>query len=64
MLNPGYRVIAKKEKFAAPPGKGFICPHCKKPVLEVGDDPKKFRTKCCHCRYWIYGEKIVENILK
>lgn len=61
MLNPGYKVIAKKEKIEGTPGRVFICPGCKKVVLEAADDPSEFRTKCSHCRKWVYGKKILAN---
>ncbi len=60
MLNPGYMVIAKKEKIHRKPAREFICPACKKIFLEVDVEPESFRTKCSNCRKWVYGEKVID----
>jgi hypothetical protein len=62
MLNPGYRIIAKKERFNCKPGQAFVCPECKTTFLEV-DATDKFLTKCPKCRRWLYGEKIVDKTI-
>jgi DNA-directed RNA polymerase subunit RPC12/RpoP len=56
MLNPGYRVIAKKQKMDCNPGPEFLCPICRHIILEA--DAEKFRVKCKHCGHWIYMEKL------
>lgn len=64
MLNPGYTVIAKKEKIKGNPGRVFICPECKKVFLEVEVEPGTFRTKCSNCRKWVYGKKMLTKVLE
>jgi DNA-directed RNA polymerase subunit RPC12/RpoP len=59
MLNPGYRVIVKKQKMKCEPGQTFVCPKCKNIVLEAAAE--RFRVRCKHCGRWVYAEKI-ENI--
>lgn len=61
MLNPGYRVIAKRDKMDSAPPRSFICPECKKICLEADEDVAQFRTKCSTCRRWVYGEKILAS---
>jgi hypothetical protein len=58
-LNPGYKVIARREKMETKPALTFVCTHCHKPCLEVDLEPGAFRTRCSSCRRWVYGEKIV-----
>jgi phage FluMu protein Com len=59
MLNPGYKVVAKKEKMQCDPGQAFACPFCKATILEA--DAVRFRVKCPHCRHWVYAERIDEE---
>lgn len=62
MLNPGYKVISKKEKDQIPygdPGPVFICPECKKPIAEAVAE--KILTRCKHCRNWFYAEKVLAS---
>jgi len=58
MLNPGYKVIAKKGKIECNPGRPFICPICHRIILEA--QAECFRIKCPHCRHWVYAEKLIE----
>ena len=62
MLNPGYRVIAKKEKIVAKPALTFVCTHCHKPCLEVDMEPGAFRVRCSCCRRWVYGVRLKDVI--
>lgn len=55
MLNPGYKVRVNKQKMECDPGQAFICPFCKKIILEA--IAVKFRIRCKHCGHWVYAEK-------
>jgi hypothetical protein len=57
MLNPGYKVIAKKKKMDCEPGVTFRCPICRAVILEAKADC--FRIRCPHCGHWVYAEKTV-----
>lgn len=61
MLNPGYKVIAKKEAMELPGGISFKCPHCKHPFLALQPEARRFVIKCQKCNYWIRGEKLLDN---
>jgi len=67
MLNPGFKVIWRKNKsdilsmlrVIGPPVK---CPHCKTPVAE--GDVMTILTRCKNCGNWVYAEKKVDNAEK
>jgi len=54
-LNPGYKVKATRQKMDCKPGPAFICPVCRRTILEA--EAKRFRIKCNHCGHWVYAER-------
>ena len=56
-LNPGFRGTAKNKKFEVEnPGQRFLCPHCKKVLMEAR--AQRFMTRCKHCGWWVHLEKL------
>jgi DNA-directed RNA polymerase subunit RPC12/RpoP len=63
ILNPGYKVTAKRNKDDLPgnPGQKFLCPVCRHIILEATTE--KFTIKCKHCGHWVYAEKVADKSL-
>lgn len=52
MLNKGYGSKVREKEFDVDAGPLFLCPHCKKKLMEA--TLEKFKTRCKHCGKWIY----------
>lgn len=62
MINPGYGHCIGKRVKAIESGPVIRCPKCKRPLMEAVAE--KVKTRCKHCREWVYLYKTeVDNKL-
>jgi len=59
MLNPGYKAQIRDYDFDVDAGRLFLCPGCKKPLMNAVVE--RFYVRCKHCGKWVYIYKKVEG---
>jgi len=59
MRNPGYIAKYEEKEFYVDAGPVIRCPNCGGILMEAV--VKKFKTRCKHCKRWIYLEKKLDN---